>query len=89
MNTIFDILKYVILEVPVIIFCKDKLILANTVKAFEEILFPFDYPFPIIEILPKTYYKSLEKLSTFLVGLNQNYKDNNNKMIFLKKIILI
>ena len=84
-NTIFDILKYVILEVPVIFFCKDKLILANTVKAFEEILFPFSYPFPVIEVLPKTYYKSLEKLSTFLVGINQNYKDNMNKNDFFEE----
>ena len=84
-NTIFDILKYVILEVPVIFFCKNKLILANTVKAFEEILFPFDYPFPVIEVLPKAYYKSLEKLSTFLVGINQNYKDNNNKNNFFEE----
>ena len=73
-NTIFDILKFVILEVPVIFFSKDKLVLANTVKAFEEILYPFSYPYPVIEILPKVYYKSLEKLSTFLVGINQKYK---------------
>ena len=72
-KTIFDILKYIILEVPVIFFNEDKLILANTVKAFEEILYPFSYPFPVIEILPKVYYKSLEKLSTFLVGINQKY----------------
>ena len=75
-NTVFDILKFVILEVPVIFFSKDKLILANTVKAFEEILYPFSYPFPVIEILPKVYYKSLEKLSTFLVGINQKYKED-------------
>ena len=75
-NTIFDILKFVILEVPVIFFCQDKLILCNTVKAFEEILFPFTYPFPVIEILPKVYYKSLEKLSTFLVGINQKYSND-------------
>ena len=75
-NMIFDILKFVILEVPVIFFSQDKLILCNTVKAFEELLFPFTYPYPVIEILPKVYYKSLEKLSTFLVGINDEYRDS-------------
>ena len=72
-NTIFDILKFVILEVPVIFFGQDKFTLANIVKSFEELLFPFSYPFPVIEILPKVYYKSLEKLSCFLVGINEKF----------------
>ena len=74
-HMIFDILKFVILEVPVIFFCEKKLSLVNMVKSFEEIIFPFSYPFPVIEILPKVYYKSLEKLSCFLVGINQKYKN--------------
>ena len=92
-NTIFEILKFVILEVPVIFFGLDKLILANTVKAFEEILFPFVYPFPVIEILPKVYYKSLEKLSCFLVGINQKYRpeffDENNINLDDKEYVIV
>ena len=92
-NTIFEIFKYVILEVPVIFFGLDKLILANTVKAFEEILFPFVYPFPVIEILPKVYYKSLEKLSCFLVGINQKYKpeffEENNINLDDKEYVIV
>ena len=72
-NQVFDILKYVILEVPIIIFGLDKNILANSVKSLEEFLFPFSYPFSVIEILPKIYFKSLEKLSCFIVGINQKY----------------
>ena len=72
-NKVFDIMKFIILEVPVIIFCLDKLILSNVVKSFEELLFPFTYPYSVIENLPKTYYKSLEKLSCFIVGINQKY----------------
>ena len=75
-NMIFDILKFVILEVPVIFFGLNKLTLSNIVKSFEEILFPFSYPFPVIEILPKVYYKSLEKLNCFLVGINEKYTNN-------------
>ena len=75
-NKIFDILKLVLLEVPVIFFSQEKLNLANTVKSFEEILLPFSYPFPVIEILPKVYYKTLEKMSCFLVGINAKYKDD-------------
>ena len=74
-NTIFDILKFVILEVPVIFFSKDKLVLANTVKAFEEILYPFSYPYPVIEILPKVYYKSLEKLRPVILTEKSLFKD--------------
>ena len=75
-NKVFEILKYIILEVPVIIFCSDKLTLSNVVKTFEELLFPFTYPYSVIEILPKTYYKSLEKLSCFIVGINQKYSND-------------
>lgn len=70
---VFDILKYIILEIPVIVFSLDKYILANAVKSLEEYLFPFTYPFSVIEILPKVYYKSLEKLSCFIAGINQKY----------------
>ena len=72
-RTTLDILKYIILEIPVIFFCQDKQTLSNVVKSFEEILFPFTYPFAVIPILPKTYFKCLEKLSCFLVGINQKY----------------
>ena len=75
-RAVFDILKFIILEVPVIFFCQDKLTLSNVVKSFEEILFPFTYPYSVIEILPKVYYKSLEKLSCFLAGINQKYTSN-------------
>ena len=75
-NGIFDILKFVILEVPVIFFGLDKLTLSNIVKSFEELLFPFSYPFPVIELLPKVYYKSLEKLNCFLVGINEKYTND-------------
>ena len=81
-RNVLEILNYVVLEVPVIVFCVDKYILANTVKSLEEFIFPFSYPYSVIEILPKVYYKSLEKLSCFIVGINQKYtngffEDNN------------
>jgi hypothetical protein len=76
LRNVFAILKYVILEVPVIIFGQDKNILANSVKSLEEFLFPFSYPFSVIQILPKIYFKSLEKLSCFIVGINQKYTND-------------
>ena len=72
-RNVFDILKFIILEIPTIFFCQEKLILSNVVKSFEEILYPFTYPYSVIPILPKTYYKSLEKLNCFIVGINQKY----------------
>ena len=75
-NQVIHILKYIILEIPVIFFCQDKHTLANVIKSFDEILFPFTYPFPVITILPKAYYKSLEKLDCFLAGINQEYTND-------------
>ena len=75
-NQVIHILKYIILEIPIIFFCQDKYTLANVIKSFEEILFPFTYPYPVITILPKTYYKSLEKLDCFLAGINQKYTND-------------
>ena len=91
-NTL-DILKFIILEIPTIFFCQDKLILSNVVKSFEEILFPFTYPYSIIPILPKTYYKSLEKLNCFIVGINQKYSKDffeiNNINLNDKEYIIV
>ena len=70
---VIEILKYIILEVPVIFFCQDKLTLSNVVKSCEEMIFPFNYPYSVIPVLPKTYFKCLEKLSCFIVGINQRY----------------
>ena len=75
-NKAIHILKYIILEIPVIFFCQNKYTLANIIKSFEEILFPFTYPYPVITILPKTYYKSLENLNCFLAGINQKYTND-------------
>lgn len=81
-RTVFDILKYVILEIPVIVFCLDKNILSNVVKALEELLLPFTYPYPVIPILPKEYFKALEKLSCFIVGINQKYLEKDSDEFF-------
>jgi len=79
---VLEIVKYVILEVPVIVFGLDKFVLANVVKSLEEFIYPFTYPYSVITILPKVYYKCLEKLGCFIVGINEKYYkkffENNN-----------
>jgi len=79
---VLDIVKFVILEVPVIVFGLDKFVLVNVVKSFEEFIYPFTYPYSVITILPKVYYKCLEKLECYIVGINEKYDEkffeNNN-----------
>ena len=68
-----EVLKYVLLEVPILFFCQDKLTLVNVVKSFVEVIYPFKYQYPVIPILPKKYYRSLERFTCFIVGINQKY----------------
>ena len=75
MSAITEILKYVLLEIPILFFCQDKFTLVNVVKSFVEIILPFKYQYPVIPILPKIYYRSLERFTCFIAGINRKYTE--------------
>ena len=50
---IFEIIKYIILEEPILFFGEDKEILSKIIESFVSLIYPLNYPHPIMTILPE------------------------------------
>ena len=73
---IIEILRCLILEIPIIFFSNDKEILTNIVESFLILIFPFEYYYPNISLLPINNCSILEIYNSFVIGINSSY-DNN------------
>ena len=88
---IIRIFKYILFEIPILIFSNDKLILSLFVDTFLSILSPFKYVYPHISMLPKKLY-GLINLEHFIFGINEIYTDDffyNNKINLDKTVIIV
>lgn len=81
---IFNIIKYIILEEPILFFCDDKEVLSNIIESFVSLLFPLNYPHPVITILPEQNYPLISLSKHFIYGINCKYSEE----IVNKKVIL-
>ena len=70
---IFQMIKCLLLEIPLLIFCKDSFILSNTVEALPSLILPIEYTYPIIAMLPTINTSLLQSLSAFVIGINDVY----------------
>ena len=89
---IFQVLKCVLLEVPILFFCKNKMFLTNIVEGFASLIFPFEYPHSVIAMLPRENYSLIQSISCFLIGINDTYRKDyfeTNNIEIGNKIVLI
>ena len=84
-DDIFDIIKWIILEVPVLFFCENLKDLTYTIEGIVSLLYPFEYSYPIISILPEINYPLISIMKHFIFGINYKY----TKEIFSQKGINI
>ena len=84
-DDIFEIIKWIILEVPVLFFCENKKDLTYTIEGIVSLLYPFEYSYPIISILPEINYPLISIMKHFIFGINYKY----TKEIFSQKGINI
>ena len=84
-DDIFDIIKWIILEVPVLFFCENLKDLTFTIEGIVSLLYPFEYSYPIISILPEINYPLISIMKHFIFGINYKY----TKDIFSQKGINI
>ena len=85
------IFKYIILEIPLLFFCKNKNVLSLFIDNFISLLNPFCYVLPHISLLPYELYGLINSEQKFIFGINEEYskaffEDNN---IDLDKSIVI
>jgi hypothetical protein len=70
LKDIFFIFKFLLLEVPILFFGTNKEILTNIVETFISLLYPLEYQYPYISILPDAYCSLIEREKSFVFGVN-------------------
>ena len=78
---IIEIYRYLFLETRVLFFSQNIDILNVFIYGLLSLLYPFEYQYQIITILPKENFEILESITPFIAGINQKYsKDFFDKL---------
>ena len=75
-KNILEILKCIILEIPLLFFSENKYKLSIYINIFLSLIFPLEYIYPNVIILPKINYYLIEIKKCFVFGINQKYNKN-------------
>ena len=81
---VFEVLKFIILEEPILFFSEDKEDLTIIIESLISLIYPLQYPHPVIAILPEQNYSLISLFKHFIFGINYKYSED----ILIKKIIL-
>ena len=73
---IVEIYLNLFLETRILFFSKDIEVLNIFIYGFLSLLFPFQYQYQIITILPEENFSIIESITPFIAGINQNYQDD-------------
>jgi len=77
--SIISIYRCIITEVPVLFFSKNKEQLTNTVESFLSLIYPFEYQYPHISILPDYNASLIEIEKCFVFGINREFSFVKNE----------
>ena len=90
---ILTIFKCILLEIPILFFSMNKNILCTFVEGFLSLIYPFQYSYQHISILPFHCYSLIESNDCFVFGVNESYSNKffseNNLEIDNKSIVVI
>ena len=81
---IFEVIKFIILEEPILFFCENKELLTIIITAFVSLIYPFQYPYPIVTVLPEQNYSFISLFKHFIFGINVKY---NHEYLY-KNVVL-
>ena len=70
-NSILSIFKGLLLEIPILFFSSKKEILSNIIESFLSLLYPLEYQYPHISILPESCSGLIEIEKCFVFGINE------------------
>ena len=73
---IFGIIKYILLEEPILFFSNNIEDLTYTIKGLLSLIYPFEYHYPVVEVLPEQNYTFINIYKCFIFGINQKYSDD-------------
>ncbi len=81
---IFEVIKYIILEEPILFFCENKEDLTNVIISFISLIYPLKYSYPVVTILPEQNFSLISLFNHFIFGINVKYSED----YLIKKMIL-
>ena len=76
---ILSIYKCLLLEIPLLFFSSNKELLSNIIESFLSLIYPFEYQYPNITILPDSNCGLIETEKCFIFGINRKLKFSNEK----------
>ena len=71
-----ETIKHILFGSKILFFSKDINLLSDTILSFLSLIFPFKYPMQVSSFLHKTNYNILESISPFMLGINEEYKQD-------------
>ena len=72
-NDIIEIYKSLLLEIPILFFSKDIEKLTNIFESFISLLYPLQYQYPHVSILPDINSAIIQNFEIFAFGINQEW----------------
>ena len=90
---IFEIIRSIILEEPILFFSDNIQNLTHTIEGILALIYPLEYPYPVVSVLPEENYSLISAFNHFIFGINCQFSEEliKQKIINLdgKKIVVI
>ena len=88
---IINIYLCLFLETRILFFSKDIECLNIFIYGFLSLLFPFQYQYQVVTILPKENFEIIESITPFIAGINQSYEEDffEKRSMILSDTILV
>ena len=88
---IITIYNYIFLESRILFFSKNIEYLNNFIYGLLALLYPFQYQYQIVTILPQVNFEIIESPTPFIAGINQSYYDKffDDQNFILEDTILV
>ena len=88
---VITIYNYIFLESRILFFSKNIEVLNNYIYGLLALLYPFQYQYQVITILPNENFEIIESITPFIAGINQSYDENffDSNNFFLSDCILV
>ena len=73
---IINIYRHLFLETRLLFFSENIELLNIYIFSFLSFLYPFDYQYQIVTILPKENFEIMESITPFIAGINETYEED-------------
>ena len=79
---IFDIIKSIILEEPILFFSDNISYLTHTIEGILALIYPLTYQYPVVSVLPEENFSLINVFYHFIFGINYKYSEELWKQKF-------